>query len=85
MANLSMVERSYSQGIMPDRGIARRRQGETATQGLTAEVSEVIASHPDRYPMEFVGLAEAFCKETVSSHISPVAVVAGRDKWFVTD
>ena len=80
--HLSMIERSYARGVMVDRSITRLRQAPFTAPTFSTHVADHIASHPDRFPMELVGLSEAVCKEIVSAQVVPVGVIAQRDNWF---
>jgi hypothetical protein len=83
LTHLSIIERSYSAGVVPEYGFSFLRHEDPATfTGFSEEVAKAVASFPERYPMEIIGAAEAFCKEAVASTIVPVGEIARRDKWF---
>ena len=64
--HLAMLERSYSRGVMIEHFSLRVRPGEQSSPTLAPEVAEQITSHPDRFPMAMVSLAEALLQRKAS-------------------
>ncbi len=81
-SHLSMIERSYARGVMVDYAFSRWRHTDPQRRPLSATVAERIASQPDRFPMDLVGVAEEVCKESVSSQVVPVGIAAEKEHWF---
>ena len=78
----SVIQRSYSKGVVFEPYIFHRLNREITSQTLPDEIAQEIASNPDTYPGFLVAIAEVKLKEKVASNVVPVGETAKKDRWF---
>jgi hypothetical protein len=80
--NLSLIEMCYERGRRfwyVSMNFEQHQQREII---IPSGISSKIMQSPEKFPGEFVRLAEGYCRREVAKGIIPVAQVAERDKWF---
>jgi hypothetical protein len=81
-AALEIISQSYMKGVVSERYAFHRFIRRVSTQSMPDDIAKKIAQQPDCYPGFLVAMAEARCREALTSKIVKVGEIANRDKWF---
>lgn len=79
---LSIISRSYIKGVVSDRSYLFRAFRSSNQLKIPLEIARMLVESPDKYPSDFVNIADARCREELASAVVPVAQIAETGKWF---
>jgi hypothetical protein len=83
--NLPEIARFYSKGVMhvPRFLYSLLERGERME--IPQRTAEKIMEEAEKYPIPLINAAEMSCRRRISSKSTPVAKIAQRDKWFLSE